>query len=169
MVYINKRTTLVLFLLLIMSIIFFGAAVVYYQQSLTKLNDDIRDKRVELDTLTTKINKISSNLSMLSETLDVQVQREENLSGQFINLKDEKDLVEDQKKELEIKFEDTKDELIEAKIDIENLEDDINELIVVNSYLNETLEDVLDDVGDVCDDIHDLYPNLNITDCQDYT
>jgi chromosome segregation ATPase len=165
MSYVHKNTTLVLFFLLILSIVAFSGNIIYYQQSLTRLNDVITVKNTQIKGLSTQITSLRTNLSNLNEILNIQLKREENLSEQFINLKLEKEEITGEKQNLEEMVNLTQDELFEAKLEIELLELNITKL---SQELNETkkdLENVLDDVEDICN----AAVSLNISDCEDYT
>ena len=78
MSYIRRNTTLILFLLLIFSIGFFSASVIFFQNTFTKVNDELRDKKIEVLTLDKELESLNLNVSNLNRILDIQLRREEN-------------------------------------------------------------------------------------------
>jgi len=122
------------------------------------LNDDVRTKTGQINTMSDKITSLTYNLTNLNEILNIQIIREENLSEQYLGVKTEKEKVESDLSE-------TKQELVNARVEIDELVQDITNLNVKYFDLNRSFEIVLDDVEDICDDA----TALNLSDCDDYT
>ena len=164
MSYIQKNTTLALLFLLLVTVSVMVGFVFYYQKSMTKLNDEIIGQDKELNSMSEEVFSLRANLTNLNELLNLQVVREENLSGQFSTLKDEKDNLSAEKKSLTKKLNETLDAFSESETKATELELDLS--IVQSKYdaLNETAEDFLDDLEDICDDAS----SLNITKCSQY-
>ena len=102
MAYMKRATTIVLFLLLLGTLGFFAVSVVKYQGDLTRLNDDIRDKRVEIDDLSDQLKEFNESNSQLNEQLTVQQAREQDLSTQYLDVKGENPLMPHWRRPLQI-------------------------------------------------------------------
>jgi chromosome segregation ATPase len=164
MSYVKRNSTLILFFLVLVSIIFLGSSVVIYQKSLTGLNDDLRNQNNEIRSLNTYVTGLKLNLSNLKEIIDIQMMREENLSEQFIDLKSDKENLEDDFASTSISLNDTKKDLEKSKFTISSLVEVNRDLNSSYDDLDELYEKVLDDINDVCDEA----VSLNISECSEY-
>lgn len=150
MAYIKRTATLALFLLLLTTMGFFAASVVKYQGDLTKLNDDIRTKRVEINSLNNQIEDVKLNLTKLSDSLSLQIVREQDLSNQYLNVKGAKESLESKNTVLQKNLADLNLRFLSLEMNFTNLSDDY--------------DNVLDDADDICD----YSATANITECSDY-
>ena len=162
MTYVKRRSTLVLFFLVLISVTFLSASIVMYQNSLTKLNDGLRDRKTQIMDLSKTVAKLDSNISKQTQIINLQIQREENLSAQFTNVKTEKEgLITDIDK-LKEDLKDTEDELKTAIVDISMLKSELSDLNVSYNNLEDDLDDAVDDIKDICSE-------YNSTICEDYS
>ena len=152
MPYVKKHTTLVLFFLVILSVSVLTVSIIHYQQSLTELNDVITEKQELADSLSVELNKVNSEVNNLNRILNLQEKREENLSGQYTTLKVEEEKVKEEKAYLEMDLGETRAELEEAEDQIDELQDDIIDIREDYDDLNQTYYEILNDVGDICDE-----------------
>ena len=159
MSYMKRNTTLILFLLLLFSIGFFSTSIIFFQNTFTKVNDDLRDKKTEVLTLNKELESLNLNVSNLNRILEIQLRREENLSEQYVTLRVEKVSLEDINLALEQENAELLAELIEAETLVISLGDELEDL-------NESYEIILDDIEDVCGETDVVA--LNLSDCEDY-
>jgi chromosome segregation ATPase len=164
MAYMRKSTTLLLFLLLVITLIAFGVSMFFYQGSVARLNKAINNRDSEIDLLTNQVAGLSLNLSNINEMLNLQIKREENLSGLFTGLRSEKDLIEDERRAAIRNLTLTQAELYDAKIKISDLEDDLSNINTKYTSLNISYGDILDDVNDICTKAF----TLNVSECKKY-
>ncbi len=164
MPYVKKHTTLVLFFLVILSVSVLTVSIIHYQQSLTVLNDVIREKQELADSVSAELNKVNSEVNNLKRVLNLKEKREENLSGQYTTLKVEEEKVKEEKAYLEMDLSETRAELEDAEDHIDSLEDDLIDIREDYDDLNQTYYEILSDVEDICDDAS----SLNISECGDY-
>ncbi|AJF61723.1 TPA: hypothetical protein HA239_01440 [Candidatus Woesearchaeota archaeon] len=150
MAYMKRATTIVLFLLLLGTLGFFAVSVVKYQGDLTRLNDDIRDKRVEIDDLSDQLKEFNESNSQLNEQLTVQQAREQDLSTQYLDVKGEKESLESTNAALEK--------------DLANITSQYTALQIEYNDTTEELGNVLEDAEDICN----YSATANITECDDY-
>lgn len=164
MAYIKKRTTLTLLLLLLLSIGLFIFSIFYYRGSFSRLTSVITQREDKIDRLSAELDSTRDNLTKTENTLDIQIMREENLTNLYGVLKAEKDKVETQKSAISKQLNETKLELFSAKIEISDLEDDIEFLNKKNSDLNYTYSRAINDINRICDKAS----MMNISECQKY-
>lgn len=164
MSYFKKSPTLIIFFLLILVIIIFAFTSVLYQKALTSLNDKIIDRDNKIDILIKTQNELNTNLSKLNENLELQINREKNLSNLYTDLKTNKEKLEVEKINLIIKINDTEKELLKTKIDLNIVKNSLNQLEEDFKKLNNTYYLVLDDVKDICKKASEL----NISKCRKY-
>ena len=160
----KKTTTLVLFFLLLVTIVFFSAAVIVYQNSMTRLNDELRDRKQDIIIMQGQIDGLSMNFTGLKEAYGLQILREENLSSQFSNVKEAKESLEESKKQMQEEIDELTEDLILKETDINSLQGEVSRLNIAISGLNLTYAKVLDDVQDICEDA----AALNISECRRY-
>ncbi|MBN2368051.1 hypothetical protein JXC34_03455 [Candidatus Woesearchaeota archaeon] len=165
MTYIKKTTTIVLFLLLVLLVGLFTGASVYYQRTLSRLNDVIRNKEDKITSMSIQIKGLNYNVSLLSEILRIQLEKEENLTAQYVNLVEETSSLSGAKEEIETELTDTEQLLLGLNQELEDCEDNYFGLEEDYLDLNETLADVVQDVLDICDEASPM----NISECEDYT
>ncbi len=164
MSYLKKSPTLVIFFLLVLIIGIFAFSAVFYQKSLSGLNDKISDKDETIEKLNADISSLNLNLSNIKSLLDLQMMREENLTGLYTGLKNERDTLESEKKSLQKRINDTETELFKAKFEINLLVEEISSMKLNYTELNNSYEEVLDDIEDVCTKAS----FLNISECGEY-
>ncbi len=164
MAYMRKSTTLLLFLLLVITLIAFGVSMFFYQGSVARLNKAINNKDTEINLLSNQVAGLSFNLSNLNEMLNLQIKREENLSGLFTGLRSEKDLIEDERRSAIRNLNLTQTELYDAKIEISDLENELSDITANYNSLNASYDDLLDDVNDICTKAS----SLNVSKCKKY-
>jgi len=160
----RKSTTLLLFLLLVITLIAFGVSMFFYQGSVARLNKAINNKDTEINLLSNQVAGLSFNLSNLNEMLNLQIKREENLSGLFTGLRSEKDLIEDERRSAIRNLNLTQTELYDAKIEISDLENELSDITANYNSLNASYDDLLDDVNDICTKAS----SLNVSKCKKY-
>ncbi len=160
----KKNTTVVLFLLLLLAIGFYTASVFLYQVSLTRINDDLRKQRVEIFDLNSQAESFKINVSKLNYQVDVQNKREENLSKQFVGVREEREELEEEKTQLKQDILQKNQEISAKDNEIKELKIDISDLTKKINLMNQTVDDILDDIDDICDDAAEL----NLSKCEDY-
>ncbi|NTV24291.1 MAG: hypothetical protein HGA85_08050 [Nanoarchaeota archaeon] len=162
--YIKKSTTLVLFLMLLVSIIAFTGSVIFFQKTMSTLNEAISGKDSQIGSQKSMIEGLEMNLSRISDKLELQLRREENLSGQYSELKDANELLTSEKQSLTAKLNSTEAELKDREEEIEDLEVDISEWMSDYFWLNQTLRNVTNDAEYICDKA----AALNLSRCKNY-
>jgi chromosome segregation ATPase len=164
MTYLKKTTTFTLFLALAIALVVFILSAYYYQISLTKLNDLISSKDNQITVMTGQIIGLNSNMSDLREVLDLQIKREENLSGLFLDLQVQNDNVEKQRRSIETTFNQTQAALYAAQTKVEDLEDSLSQTTTKYISMNNTYSKMHRDILDICDKASEL----NISECRNY-
>jgi chromosome segregation ATPase len=160
----KKTTTLVLFFLLLVTIVFFSAAVIVYQNSMTHLNDDLRERKQDIIDMQGQIDGLSYNLTSLKQAYGLQLLREENLSSQFSSVKEAKEDLEATRSELQAEIADLTAELTQKTVDLNMMTFQLNETNSLLRSLNESYLKVVDDAEDICA----AAESLNISDCRKY-
>ena len=133
MSYVHKNTTLVLFFLLLVSIIFLSSSVIIYQRSMTRLNDDVRIKNNDIRQIQTLVNELQLNSTSLENSLNLLKKREENLSEQFVGLKDEKEELFTDFESISKNYNKSRKDLDSAKFTIADLQ---NENLIFNFIIS---------------------------------
>lgn len=162
--YINKGATLFLFLFLLVALLSFGGSTVYYQKSFSRLNSELSEKNDKISSLTYTLNSLSSNHSKLNELLNLKIQREIDLTGQYEDVQAEKESITTEKLSVEGELNFTKSSLKSALLNITILNDEIEDMNLSIIELQEDYEDLFNETVDICEEA----ASLNISECEDY-
>ncbi len=169
--YIKKYTTLFLFFLLVIALVSFISGVVFYQKSFSRLNSDIQTRNKEIAHLNDVVTSLRQNYTRLDEILQLKIQKEEDLSLQYLDMKTVKEGLEEDKVELEgyivdlsESLNETLTQLTKARLNISILQGEIEDLEIEIDILEEDLSQVLNDTKEICEDSE----ALNISECEDY-
>lgn len=169
--YIRKYTTLLLLLFLVITLGAFAGSAVFYQRSFKSLNDGLNERNENIRGLEVVLLSLQENYSRIDEMLQVTSQKKEDLSEQYVEIKGEKEDLEDLRRILEFNTMTISSDLNETKIDLEDAKTEVSkqEATIIRlenrtAELEGELDDVLDDIIDVCKDAEEL----NISKCGDY-
>jgi chromosome segregation ATPase len=160
----KKNSTLVIFFLLLAAVIFYASSVFLYQGSLSRINDDLRVKRVEIFERNKEIESLNLNVTKLLSAIELQEKREANLSSQFLDVRDEKVDLEAQKVKLGENIKTKDQEITSLKSQITTLNSKISDYIADIELKKETISSITKDVESICDKAE----SLNITKCNKY-
>jgi len=166
MSYVKKRTTLVLFFLLIITIVSLSVSIIYFQKSLTRLNDDLADKQDRVVSLNSQVYSLEQNMTEISQILSIQLKREENLSELYLSQQLEKTKLKDEYEEVYDELNDTAEELYLIRAQLIDLEIRYSNVSYLYDVLNNSYDNLLDDMQDVCEIVE--ANSINASDCEDY-
>ena len=145
--------------LLVLCISVFTYSIVFYERSLTRLNQVSKDRQEMIDELSNYAYALNSNISTLSGQLS------QNLSGQFLDMKLKKESLDEENTGLKIDLNETKTDLIDSRLEINDLKRSLAILQTDYKNLNDAYDVVVDDAGDICSEIQD---KVNVTRCDKY-
>ena len=150
---------------MVLCISVFTYSIVFYERSLTRLNQVSKDRQEMIDELSNYAYALNSNISTLSGQLSLQLRREQNLSGQFLDMKLKKESLDEENTGLKIDLNETKTDLIDSRLEINDLKRSLAILQTDYKNLNDAYDVVVDDAGDICSEIQD---KVNVTRCDKY-
>ncbi len=160
---IKKTTTLFLMFLLAVALSAYGGSILFYQSNLGSLTEEMSVKNQHIKSLEAVLESFDQNYTQLRERYDLKVQREEELSVEYTDLKDVKDRIEEDREKISMNYNETQRALTRAllnisrmEVTIEDLEDDIDYLEVRNQNLSSELNKVKDDAEDICSEVAKL-------------
>ncbi|MFH0874467.1 MAG: hypothetical protein V1859_00890 [archaeon] len=170
--FVRKTTTLFLMFLLTVSLVVFGLSTLYYQKSLSRLISDISVKNDHIKALDYVYNSLTENHTKLTNEYMLKVQREQELSGEYLDVKSLKEDAEKNRDLFSLDLNKTRKELSSANSEITRLEDRVffleEEAAILEDKadnLSLSLADVIEDAEDICDEIKGVF---NLTECKKY-
>ena len=157
MAFIKKNTTMILVALIVITLIFFTISTYFYHNNLRQLTQNLENKTIEAQSLSDELNYYVSRLNQTKQDLVTKQEREEDLSGKYLDVKSEKEELQFNQTRLVNDLKDKNEKILDLTGDISGLEDEISSKEAqIRSYqtdIDELEDEVIwwqDQVDDIC-------------------
>jgi len=164
MAYMKRNVNFGFFLLLTASLICLVGVSVYYQTTFKDLYLSYKDKIDELSNISSTLISERNRLNQTSYQLMVKEEREEELSSQYGELKEEKDKVEAEKSSLQSQLSSKTAELIQKRAELYESQSKLAaaqaELVLTKESLN-TANTRISSLSEEIDNLEDQIDLLN--------
>jgi len=153
MAYMKKNVNFGFFLLLAASIICLVGVSIYYQTTFKDLYLDYKEKIDALNEISSTLTSERDRLNQTSYQLMVKEEREEELSSQYSDIKQEKDKIQADKVKIQQQLQSTRAELYlaqtnlaTAQAELASTKNELNSAKTTISSLNRKISDLEEDV-----------------------
>ena len=130
MAIMKRDVNLGLLLLIVAALLMFSGFTVYYQTTFKNISKNYDTKLKELEVVSKELDSKRGLLNETSVQLQLNNQKEADLSKKFVDTKSEKDQLEVDKKALQTELTSTKLTLAQTQTDLEQKKATINQLSV---------------------------------------
>lgn len=163
MSYITRNANIILLFLIVLSATALVGATVYFQTNFERINKAYDAKLEKLNAVSEELNQKESMLGSLQQNLTIKIQREQELSGKYTEVRTEKETVEKERNQLSTEKQslqaeldeservlgETKNSLESEKALSSSLQDQVDDLKVEVDHLKDDKDDLADEVGNL--------------------
>ena len=153
MAFMRRDVNLGLLLLIVAALLMFSGFTVYYQTTFKNVSKNYETKLNELDKITKELETKRTELNQTSVQLQLNKQKESDLSSKFVDTKSERDQLEADKKKLEVDLASTKADLAATSTKLADTQEKLAEQVSLVTSLNAEVVKWKNKYNDAKDDL----------------
>ncbi|HLC98816.1 MAG TPA: hypothetical protein VJC00_02310 [Candidatus Nanoarchaeia archaeon] len=156
MAYIKKNVNLFLLFVIVLIVVALAGLTSYYHSTYQNLSTSYDVKLSEITNLLDDLNEQRSRLNQTTYELNIKEERESELSGQYLDIREDYDKVRDDLDKTKSDLKDTQDSLAATELSLISSQNQISALTATVGELQSQINSLEDDKADLYNQIDDI-------------